>query len=418
MSSSLIVQIREVEKVERHPNADTLDLIHVEGWQCVSKRRDDGSSVYQAGDRVVFFPPDTVMDENLADALGVKQYLAEKTDSTGNRVLVVKYVRLRGEMSFGVIAHTGKWRLPSSLDRVGQDVAAYFKVVKYEPPLRNIGGGKGLKSTPAVPELAGFPQYGGIENARNFKNVFRDGEEVVVTEKLHGTNSRVGIVNGEWVAGSNHRRRRSPLAWTPRVKVERKRGWAELIGAFRNLGESLKGLAQRFRDWRRKRPGVASDDNATYWYPLHVKGVQELLAHLYEKAGKGSSVTLYGEIVGEQVQKLHYGYRGPELGYFAFDIKVNGKFLDHAEFMEALGEFGVDNPPVLYQGPFKPKEIAAVRDGKTLVNRGPNIREGVVVKPAVNRHDPKLGRVVLKYVSDDYLELTRKKPELDEVADA
>ena len=32
-----------------------------------------------------------------------------------------------------------------------------------------------------------------------------------------------------------------------------------------------------------------------------------------------------------------------------------------------------------------------------------HIREGVVVKPLVERNDPKLGRVILKYVGDTYL---------------
>jgi hypothetical protein len=34
---------------------------------------------------------------------------------------------------------------------------------------------------------------------------------------------------------------------------------------------------------------------------------------------------------------------------------------------------------------------------------GGHIREGVVVKPTIERTDPKIGRVVLKYLNDDYL---------------
>jgi hypothetical protein len=32
-----------------------------------------------------------------------------------------------------------------------------------------------------------------------------------------------------------------------------------------------------------------------------------------------------------------------------------------------------------------------------------HIREGVVVRPAMERFDPKIGRAILKYLSDDYL---------------
>jgi len=32
-----------------------------------------------------------------------------------------------------------------------------------------------------------------------------------------------------------------------------------------------------------------------------------------------------------------------------------------------------------------------------------HLREGVVVKPLIERHDLKIGRAIAKYVSDDYL---------------
>jgi hypothetical protein len=38
-----------------------------------------------------------------------------------------------------------------------------------------------------------------------------------------------------------------------------------------------------------------------------------------------------------------------------------------------------------------------------LIADEPHMREGVVVKPARERTDPKVGRVILKYVSDTYL---------------
>ena len=31
-----------------------------------------------------------------------------------------------------------------------------------------------------------------IENLRNFPDILQNGEEIIVTEKLHGTNSRIG----------------------------------------------------------------------------------------------------------------------------------------------------------------------------------------------------------------------------------
>jgi hypothetical protein len=52
----------------------------------------------------------------------------------------------------------------------------------------------------------------------------------------------------------------------------------------------------------------------------------------------------------------------------------------------------------------KMKELA---DGRSTVEGADNIREGIVVKPVVERIDPKVGRAVLKYIGTEY-ELSKK----------
>jgi hypothetical protein len=123
------------------------------------------------------------------------------------------------------------------------------------------------------------------------------------------------------------------------------------------------------------------------------------------------------------VQKLHYGYRGPELGYFAFDIKVNGKFLDYAEFMDALClEFGVPDVPMLASRVLQRRDdqepSATAR--RTLNRRPEHPRgRGGQERHRVNHHDPKLGRVDPQvHLATITWNCPRKKPEMDEVADA
>jgi hypothetical protein len=43
-----------------------------------------------------------------------------------------------------------------------------------------------------------------------------------------------------------------------------------------------------------------------------------------------------------------------------------------------------------------------VSNGKSTLPGADNIREGVVTRPVVERRDPKLGRVVLKFISTDF----------------
>jgi hypothetical protein len=61
--------------------------------------------------------------------------------------------------------------------------------------------------------------------------------------------------------------------------------------------------------------------------------------------------------------------------------------------------------PLVAEVPFSLDRVRRLSNGDTLVPgaSGSNIREGVVVKPRTERTDPTVGRVILKYLSDEYL---------------
>ena len=169
MSSSLVVDLCEIAEVNCHENSDNLELIVVKGWQCISKK-----GQYKVGDKVVFIPPDAILPISLAEELGVRNYLV------GSNKDRVKCVRLRGEMSFGLLIDP-----PANENfEVGDDLSKHFGIVKFEPPVRATDGN-------AAPDDPYFPNYTNIENMRNFVGVFEEGEMVVVSEKLDGGNDRI-----------------------------------------------------------------------------------------------------------------------------------------------------------------------------------------------------------------------------------
>lgn len=59
--------------------------------------------------------------------------------------------------------------------------------------------------------------------------------------------------------------------------------------------------------------------------------------------------------------------------------------------------------PVLYKGLFKDLPWGLV-DGPTTVPGAKGIREGIVIRPVTERHVRGLGRLILKVVSNAYLE--------------
>lgn len=62
---------------------------------------------------------------------------------------------------------------------MGTDVRERYGIGKFRPPVRFSAG----DSEPNPPL---FQRYTEIENLRNFPDVFAPGEEVLVSEKIHG----------------------------------------------------------------------------------------------------------------------------------------------------------------------------------------------------------------------------------------
>jgi len=116
-------------------------------------------------------------------------------------------------------------------------------------------------------------------------------------------------------------------------------------------------------------------------------------------------------VYGSGVQDLAYGAdaRREAVGYALFDVsaEIDGqvRWLDPAAVLEP-GE--VPLVPRLYEGPYDLGTVLAHASGaETLSGRSAHLREGVVVRPAVERYSPVTGgRAVAKAVSPAYL--TRK----------
>lgn len=327
--SSLIVPVTTIEALKPHSNADSLELAQVLGWQLVVRKGE-----YQVGDRIVYFPIDTLLPLEVSERFGVTKYLSRQR---------IRCAKLRGEPSFGLAVRPDQdWLL-------GENVAEFYGAKKYEPPVRVTAGD-------AEADHPLFVAYTEIENMRNFPDILEEGESVMLSEKLHGTQCRVGLIEGELMAGS--------------------------------------------KQLRRKRPVEDRFASNTYWFPLSLEPVRTLL----EELGRDHrQIILFGEVYGSKIQSFHYGLRG-SIGFRAFDLLLDGHYMDWPDFLALCARYGVETVPVLATIPFDLAEVKRYSEGKTqLMEQDAHIREGVVVRPVRERHDPRVGRVILKYVSDSYL---------------
>jgi RNA ligase (TIGR02306 family) len=123
-----------------------------------------------------------------------------------------------------------------------------------------------------------------------------------------------------------------------------------------------------------------------------------------EYFGLSTPFYILGEIFGKKVQDLSYGQDTPT--FRVFDIYVGhpgeGRYLNVDELMHVCAIIGVRMVPFVYSGPFSKGVMETHTSGKTIVG-GDHIREGVVIKPVIERRSNEIGRVILKSVSEDYL---------------
>ncbi|OLZ72696.1 RNA ligase [Streptomyces sp. IMTB 2501] len=341
----------EVLTVHEHPNADALELAQVGLYRAVVAK-----GAYRTGEAAVYIPEQSLLPPALIEELGLTGRLA------GGEANRVKAVRLRGELSQGIVCR------PNTLADVdlaraaaeGTDFAERLGITKWVPPIPPTMNG----DVESAPDLLPWVD---IENIQRYPDIFAPGEPVVLTEKLHGSACLLTYVADEG-----------------RVYVSSK-------------GFGAKSLA------------LKEDPRNLYWRAVRGHGVAEAAARLAERLG-ARRVGIFGEVYGAGVQDLSYGADGRRetLGYAAFDVsvEVDGavRWLDAAESLE--GELPV--VPRLYAGPYDIERVLEFASGReTVSGRALHLREGVVIRPAVERYSAVTGgRAIAKAVSPAYL--TRK----------
>jgi RNA ligase (TIGR02306 family) len=339
--STTLITVERVTKVEHHPNADRLDIITVLGYKVIT-----GRDQFKVDDTAIYFPPDMLITPAKAKELGVAKYLKHSiyTGDIAKTQCRVSACRLRGIPSHGFVIG------PVDLHCLGLDVTHQYGGVKYEPPVR-------LNAGNAARDLPAFHRYTDIENVQRYPNLIPEGVAVRITEKLHGTNCRLGLIQDEdgdfiLVAGSHKVRRKS--------------------------GEGL------------------------YWEPMD----ESMVTLLTELCDEKHSVVVFGEIFGPGIQDLDYGR--PNHDFRVFDISVDGVYLDWDAILAACGPCGVHTVPLLYIGPYSAKLVEELTYGDTTLAYPEIIRskfkgrEGIVVTSLYEQVTPKGGRMIVKSVSADY----------------
>lgn len=387
-----------------HPDPETTDLELIDipntGFQVVTRK-----GQFSNGDYGVYIQPDSVVPQTTPFKFIWEQYVtpgeidALQLVPEKRRRITVR--RFRGQYSEGLLLPVVDFeqlvdeRGNISVFAEGMDVSSLIGVTHYDPDTeggvttkaavdpnrpkrkfkypRTLRGwfgfitrvfrtrGRISEATEDVP--FSVPTYD-VEGFKNYKNTFVPGEEVVLREKIHGSNARFLFLEGKQYAGSRNQ-------------------W-KAPGS-----NSL---------WHR---ALADNEWIEAWCREH----------------EGSA--LYGEITPTQKNPFYYGAKfdlktgsPTKIRFFAFDVlDPTGEWWDYRKFsfdLTAGQVTGAEVVPHLYIGPYYDGLLEKFVDGPSFVHGAGHIREGVVAKTTTERIQRGLGRAQLKLVSNKFLEKDSK----------
>ena len=354
--STFTVTVAELSKVYPHPNAEKLELAQVDGMTyqfCVTKDK------YKVGEKVVYFPIDSILPEELITFFGIKNFLAGKDK---NRL---KTVRLRDQISQGFICHLSD--LADFIDQdspIGKDVKDILHFTKYEAPevLSNTGNLVRHPDGVSTFDIEGGDRFPvAVERLRV--------QIVAVAEKMEGTNHYTTI--------------------TEDGKI--------LVGQKNYQIQQLEGKQN------------------TYWKAALDNNHPEILKFLKELYPQAKQITIRSEMCGPGIQKNIYGFTHTKL--FAFAILIDDVYVNQNDLEALFIKLSLNYAPYIS----KDKTLGELLEGKTLqeYSHGESLfdttkscakgfREGIVITPMTEQYEPSIpgGRLIIKQRDPVYLDIT------------
>ena len=298
---------------------------------------------FTEGEKIVFIEPDAILPEGRPEW----EFMRER----GFRI---KTIKLRKILSQGLVFNAHSLLADKYLPLCEQlgtsplpdetDVTDLLGIQKYEPyvPANLSGTVKGN-----FPEFLHKTDEERVNNIPDILEKYK-GTELFMSEKLDGTSCSIFMNNGEFGVCS------------------------------RNL--ELK-----------------ETEGNTFW-----KIARELRI---EQALRGcGNYAIQGEILGQGIQSNKYNMSGVEFRVFnVYDINAR-KYLDFEDFKRFVAAIRLETVPLLGTIILNhtTDQILELVKGNSVLNKN-TLREGVVFRPVIERHDSYLGRLSFKGINSDFL---------------
>lgn len=369
----LIAGLREI------PGADKIEVAQVLGWECVVKKGE-----FSAGDKIIYVEVDSVMPEK------------PEFEFLRDRKFRVRTIKLRGQVSQGLVLPISVLPQNSSHFSIGHDVTDLLGISKYLTPSEReevkkveINQNKLIKFMKRYSwcrrlflsrkQKEGFPYWVSKTDEERVQNIpqilqqFAD-KEVYITEKI---DYQSGTWTGKMVPNT-----------TP------------IIGKF---------LPKKYQFVVCSRNLVNNDKNSLYWKIAKKYNIEQILR-------ENPTLTIQGEQGDTKIQGNKYGIKEPTMWVFNIIDHEKNYHYNYFEMYEFCKKYNLLIVPILgiviKNSPFKEdlnytpclrhlgatvQELVEFSKGKSVLANTP--REGVVVRCIEN------GKKLLsfKVINPDFL---------------
>lgn len=354
-----LARIVTINKLDKHPNADRLQIAQVGLWNIVT-----AIDTHKIGGQAIFFEIDSMLplsDERFAFLAGRKDYVVN-----GITYARLKTIRLRGVLSQGLL-------VPADLFE--KEIAEFQKedntlslqeilgVIKYEPPEDNFGGSNRIKNTPG--NTRPFPHFIPKTDQERIQNIVAEYEQSArlkelfeITYKLDGSSITLYVNDGRLGICSRNLDLNLPFDWSE---------WSNMNSHF------VKAALE--------------------------EGILFKMLLAYSRLNH--NFALQGELVGPGIQSNFEGLNKHEIYIFdVYDI-TNRRYMTPQGRRNFLEDLDIKQVPVFKYGYLNEdiNETLNMADGSSGLNG--QFREGLVFKSVFRDFS-------FKAISNSYLEKTGK----------
>ena len=352
-----LASVQKITSLDPIEGADKIECAGVLGWHVVVPK-----GRYNVGDLVVYLEVDSVIPVDVLIAEGLWDNDKRKGKLAGAKGDRLKTVRLRKQVSQGLIMNLEVlkicWDYADISQHVeeGQDVSEALGVTKYEPPVaaNMVGIVKG--------NFPSFLKKTDTNRIQGNPAVFDElaDIEVYITLKMDGTSFT-----------AFHR-----------------------IDTVDSIGNEF-GVCSRNLQLKEQVPG-----QNVYWDMVAKYNLKELLPNW-----RAFSLGIQAEAFGPCIQKNRMGADEVQLGLFDIFNIDECRYLDYDEMIRVACTLMLPTVPLVYRGPFTWKtvnELVAFADEQKYANGAQ--AEGIVIRPVIEQRSEALdGRLAVKVISPKYL---------------